>query len=124
MTEACPEHNPCCDGTVLLHGDWCKEPRCDYCGDLGWTVRKYGRITHKEACPHRTDPWSQTYPQRTEDGLDVPRNTDVSWFRAQRTEEAPDSWAGPVPPEDVERAAEYVKQRGWVQRTEEADDAS
>jgi len=65
--EACPDHNPRCDGTSLLHGDWCKEPRCDYCGDLGWTVRKYGRITHKEACPHRTDPWSQTYPQRTEE---------------------------------------------------------
>jgi hypothetical protein len=38
--------------------------RCDYCGDLEWTVTKYGRVTHKEACPHRSEPWSQTYPQR------------------------------------------------------------
>jgi hypothetical protein len=34
---------------------------------------------------------------------------------AQPTEETPASWAGPVPPEDVERASEYVKQRGWVE---------
>lgn len=38
---------------------------CDYCGFLDWTVRQYGRVTHKEDCPHRTDPWSQTYPHRT-----------------------------------------------------------
>ena len=38
-------------------------PRCNYCGYLGWTVEYYGRVTHKESCPQRTDPWSQTYPQ-------------------------------------------------------------
>ena len=40
------------------------EIRCSYCGNLGWTVEKHGRITHKEACPHRTDPWSQLEPKR------------------------------------------------------------
>jgi hypothetical protein len=44
------------------------EPTCPYCGCLGWTVEKYGRVTHKEACPHRTDPWSQSYPQREKPG--------------------------------------------------------
>lgn len=37
---------------------------CDYCGDVGWTVERYGRVTHKRQCPHRRDPWSQTYPQQ------------------------------------------------------------
>jgi hypothetical protein len=37
--------------------------RCDghYCGDLDWTVKHYGRITHKHACPVRTDPYCQTH---------------------------------------------------------------
>jgi hypothetical protein len=39
--------------------------RCDYCGDLDWTVRKYGRVHHKEACPHRTQTYSQTHPSPT-----------------------------------------------------------
>lgn len=38
--------------------------RCGYCGDLEWTVRQYGRLTHKEACPYRKDSWSQTYPPK------------------------------------------------------------
>jgi hypothetical protein len=38
-----------------------EEPHCDYCGLLGWTVEKYGLVTHKEACPHRADPWSQSH---------------------------------------------------------------
>jgi hypothetical protein len=38
------------------------QPTCSYCGWLGWTVEKYGRVTHKQACPHRTDPWHQGDP--------------------------------------------------------------
>jgi hypothetical protein len=38
-------------------------PSCVYCGSLAWTVREYGRVTHKESCPHRTEAWSQTYPK-------------------------------------------------------------
>jgi hypothetical protein len=41
-----------------------EQATCPYCGLLDWTVRRYGRVTHKEGCPARTDPWSQTYPQR------------------------------------------------------------
>lgn len=40
------------------------EPACPYCGSLTWTLGRYGRVTHKEDCPHRSDPWSQTYPER------------------------------------------------------------
>lgn len=36
---------------------------CDYCGLLDWTIEKYGRVTHKQSCPHRTDPWHQGDPQ-------------------------------------------------------------
>ena len=25
------------------------EPMCNYCGLLGWTVKQWGRVTHKEA---------------------------------------------------------------------------
>ena len=42
-----------------------ERPSCT-CGYLGWTVERYGRITHKEACPHRTDPWTQANPQTAE----------------------------------------------------------
>lgn len=35
---------------------------CDYCGSLDWTVEKYGRVTHKQECPHRSDAWSQLHP--------------------------------------------------------------
>lgn len=35
---------------------------CSYCGDLDWTVEKYGRVTHKEGCPMRRDPWHQGNP--------------------------------------------------------------
>lgn len=35
---------------------------CPYCGWLDWTVRAYGRVTHKESCPQRTDPWHQGDP--------------------------------------------------------------
>lgn len=38
---------------------------CPYCGSLEWTVEKYGRVTHKESCPHRTDPWHQGDPKPT-----------------------------------------------------------
>jgi hypothetical protein len=34
-----------------------------YCGELEWTVRKHGRITHKHSCPARTDRFCQTHPQ-------------------------------------------------------------
>lgn len=39
--------------------------RC-YCGSLDWTVERYGRVTHKEGCPRRTDPWHQGDPQTGE----------------------------------------------------------
>jgi hypothetical protein len=45
-----------------LVGRVSEQPRCDYCGDLGWTVERYGRVTHKQGCPHRTDPWHQGEP--------------------------------------------------------------
>ena len=38
------------------------EPTCPYCGNLGWTVERYGRVTHKQNCPHRTDVWHQGDP--------------------------------------------------------------
>jgi hypothetical protein len=38
------------------------QDRCPYCGWLRWTIDKYGRVTHKQACPHRTDPWHQGDP--------------------------------------------------------------
>lgn len=44
------------------------EPRCSYCGLLGWTVEKYGRITHKEGCPFRGVPWHQGDPGVEPDG--------------------------------------------------------
>lgn len=43
-------------------------PPCNYCGSLAWTVRNYGRVTHKQACPHRTDPWHQGEPEGETDG--------------------------------------------------------
>lgn len=33
-----------------------------FCGWLGWTVEEWGRVTHKHACPNRTDPFCQTHP--------------------------------------------------------------
>lgn len=39
------------------------EPSCDFCGVLGWTVERYGRVTHKESCPYRTDRWHQGDPR-------------------------------------------------------------
>lgn len=33
-----------------------------YCGSLEWTKGQYGRITHKHACPARTDDRCQTHP--------------------------------------------------------------
>ncbi len=36
--------------------------QCSYCGSLDWTIHNYGRVTHKVACPHRTEPWSQQEP--------------------------------------------------------------
>jgi hypothetical protein len=40
------------------------EPTCyGYCGSLGWSVEKHGRVTHKMACPHRCEPWCQTHPE-------------------------------------------------------------
>lgn len=28
-------------------------PTCTYCGLLGWTVAKYGKVLHKHACTAR-----------------------------------------------------------------------
>ena len=27
----------------------------DYCGDLDWTIKRYGFIVHKENCPYRKE---------------------------------------------------------------------
>jgi hypothetical protein len=42
--------------------DTSEEPRC-HCGYLDWTVKQYGQITHKHACPARTDAFCQSHPQ-------------------------------------------------------------
>lgn len=40
-----------------------REPMCyGFCGSLGWTVEQHGRVTHKQACPHRCEPWCQAHP--------------------------------------------------------------
>lgn len=48
-------------------------PTCyGYCGSLGWTVEKFGRVTHKESCPHRCEPWCQSHPDGCpEDGQPI-----------------------------------------------------
>lgn len=33
-----------------------------YCGDLSWTVKYYGRLTHKHGCPQREEPYCQSHP--------------------------------------------------------------
>jgi hypothetical protein len=33
------------------------------CGSLAWTQRQHGRLTHKHACPARTDDFCQTHPK-------------------------------------------------------------
>jgi len=40
------------------------EPVTEYgfCGSLDWTVKQWGRVTHKHSCPNRTDPFCQTHP--------------------------------------------------------------
>jgi len=42
-------------------GEPAPPPAC-ICGYLGWTVERYGRITHKQSCPARTDLWHQGDP--------------------------------------------------------------
>ena len=36
---------------------------CSYCGFLNWTIKRYGRVTHKHACPNRTDAKCQSHPE-------------------------------------------------------------
>lgn len=36
---------------------------CRYCGFLDWTNETYGRLTHKHACPLRTDSYCQSHPK-------------------------------------------------------------
>jgi hypothetical protein len=38
------------------------EQTCTHCGALDWTIKQYGRPTHKEACPDRKDKWHQGDP--------------------------------------------------------------
>jgi len=75
-------------------------PLCTYCGYLGWTVEHYGRVTHKEACPHRTDPWHQGSPrtwreehQREDGSYDAETwgEVDEDGNRVERTQRAGDS---------------------------------
>ena len=39
---------------------------CDYCGNLQWTIDKWGVVVHKEACPHRTEKYHQGNPPKEE----------------------------------------------------------
>jgi hypothetical protein len=40
------------------------QPVCkEFCGYLGWTVEKLGRVTHKHSCPQRTDKFCQSHPK-------------------------------------------------------------
>lgn len=62
--EACgvPKDGP--DNGVDGHPSTQLQPTCyGYCGDLGWTVRDHGRVTHKQSCPRRCEPWCQTHPE-------------------------------------------------------------
>lgn len=43
-----------------------------YCGSLGWTFEKYGRITHKHDCPRRGANYCQTHPEKCD--LELKRN--------------------------------------------------
>ena len=36
------------------------------CGDLSWTVKRWGVLVHKEACPSRTTPYHQGNPPSLE----------------------------------------------------------
>jgi hypothetical protein len=36
--------------------------RCDYCGPLEWTKERFGQVTHKCKCPHRSDKFCQAHP--------------------------------------------------------------
>lgn len=47
------------------------EPRCDYCGRLGWTIQGFGQITHKCGCPHRTDEFCQAHPNGCDTVTDI-----------------------------------------------------
>lgn len=47
------------------------EPRCTYCGPLGWTKARHGRILHKCGCPHRTDDFCQAHPAGCDTFTDV-----------------------------------------------------
>ena len=81
------------------------DPAC-YCGYLGWTVERYGRVTHKQGCPARTDPWHQGNPQMAEvvaerDALLVERQQlldALEWFadfyRVPRETHDPVEWHG------------------------------
>jgi hypothetical protein len=31
-----------------------EKEQCSYCGDLTWTLKKYGRLVHKQLCPNRS----------------------------------------------------------------------
>lgn len=46
-------------GAVVFESE--KRLHCDYCGDLNWTLKQYHRVTHKHACPHRTDGYCQQH---------------------------------------------------------------
>jgi len=54
-----------------------REPTCaGYCGSLGWTAQRYGRVTHKQSCPHRCEPWCQSHPGRCPEDC-VPEGSEV-----------------------------------------------
>lgn len=63
-------------------------PRCDFCGHLAWTVERFGRLTHKCACPHRTDSFCQAHPQVCDNFTDI-RNE--AWRKSYQISELPGS---------------------------------
>lgn len=48
-----------------------------YCGDLSWTRRHYGRVTHKHGCPARTDSYCQSHPEGCPDEVRPPQEQDA-----------------------------------------------
>jgi hypothetical protein len=95
------------------------EPVCGgSCGSLGWTVERYGRVTHKHGCPRRADPFCQTHPADTVLGC-RPNTTP--------TAEPVTALAADIRAVDgnhdlgASALAEALIERGWSQRSSTAE---
>jgi hypothetical protein len=74
------------------------EPRCPSCGPLGWTVARYGRVTHKCGCSERTDDFCQTHIH-CDEFTDI-RN--AAWRNSSQLSELPGStWADIFKPSEA-----------------------